>query len=1029
MSNRFAATARAIRAVALASVASGCLLPATADAAPLLAPLLAPIAPVLAPMPGTSPSNTSAQRPIYAYSGNISPYYGNINAFYGNINAFYGNINAFYGNINAFSGDLSPFYGNINAFWGNINPFYGNINAFWGNINAFYGNINAFAASGTTMDGYVKPTWGNIGAFWGQVGPTWGNINAFWGNINAFSSTAPDDYANLAGQLRGMADVSRNFWGAAIQSQTGKSFDEAFLQPMLAKWGVDLNNPMALANLSEAGRQRFMLDWYDQLMNFSGTDHVDWWMKGVNWTPALTTALGNGTRTTIGILDFSIVGSELTDNIRKYDGISTFSNGHGTAVASLIVSPQDGKGVMGIAPMAQVIAYNPFDSSGTANWTDVTKGVVMLVKNGASVVNMSLGVPGWTFNGGWNDVFTNSDVQKAKGSTLFVIAAGNDGAAQTQNVVWNSNNPNFVLVGSVDPTGTISSFSNRPGTACLVGNAGDACKPENALMNRFIVAPGEMILVSDGQGGVTRMSGTSFAAPLVSGAVALIHNRWPWLQKDPATTMRVLLGSARDLGAPGVDPVYGVGELDVAAAVEPLDASKLQWYKPGLLGTVVAVDARTISQASASQKAKWEADGVYYFLYEQIANSGLLNLIGNTAYRDFAVPLSTKLFGQSAKSLNGSQQQLSDYLYYTYVAGNNGLAGTVARRSFGFSSFSERGGIVGGGAEGYSLSVSLAPKRRFYGYKQSNVPYQTSLRIAAPGDKASFRFGFGDGAVALGGQRGLGMISDYDVDAGGANPLLGMASGGAYANVDVKVAPGLRVAMGYSEQQLHRDPRMMSLDDLSTINNLPSDTKRAMNVAVSYTPIRRLTLNASLTQLNEDNAVLGVRSVDPADFAKGAQSNGVTLGADFDAGSGFGIAVSATQGRTTDRGSGYRNLAIGDGGFRTSAYELALSKTHLFDTRDQVRLAVSQPMHVDRGSLDFTSVQVIDRQTGELGVVTQSVPLPTQARQIVGEMLYTRSLLDGTAGVTLFGRAQLRPNAAPTTTAAAMGGVRLNLDF
>ena len=1026
MQDRFVAAMRTVRAIALASVASGCLLPAAAEAQsvtaqlPILAPLLAPLA-----------TSTTPQRPVYAYSGTVMPYYGNINAFYGNINAFYGNINAFYGNINAFSGELNPFYGNINAFWGNINPFYGNINAFWGNINAFYGNINAFAVSDKTMDGYVKPTWGNINAFWGQVGPTWGNINAFWGNINAFSSTAPNDYIKLADQFRAMADVSRNFWSASIESQTGKSFDDAFLNPILAKWGVDLNNPASLANLEEGGRLRFMLDWYDQLMNYSGTDHVDWWMKSVNWTPQLTTTLGGGARTTIGILDFSIVGDPtLTDNIRKFDGYSSFNDGHGTAVASLILSPQDGKGVMGIAPMAQVVAYNPFDETGTASWADVTKGVLMLVKNGASVINMSLGVPGFTFNQGWNDVFTNKDVQKTKTSALFVIAAGNDGISQTQNVVWDKKNPDFILVGSVDPTGTISSFSNRPGTACLVAKAGDKCAPGDSLASRFIVAPGEMILVSDGQGGVARVSGTSLAAPLVSGTIALIHNRWPWLQKNPETTADIILGSAKDLGAPGVDPVYGVGELDVTAALSPLDTSKLQWFKPGPFGTVIGVDARTITQASTAQKAKWQADGVYYYLFEQIGGSPISNLFGNTAFRDFAVPLSTKLFGQSVRSLDGSQQMLASYLYSVYVGNSGATSGFAGSPSaFGFSSFNNRGGIIGGGAEGYSLSMTMAPKSRMYGYKQSPMPYQTSLRIAAPGDKVGFRFGFGDGAVALGGQRGMAMISDYDVVAGGANPLLGMASGGAYANVDAKLAPNLRVAVGYSEQQLHRDPRTLSLTDLATINNLPNDTKRAMNVAVSYTPIRRLTLNASLTQLTENNAILGVRSVDPTDFAKGAQSNGVTLGADFDAGNGFGIAVSATQGRTTDRGSGYRNLAIADGGFRTSAYELALSKTRLFDANDRIRFALSQPLHVDRANLDYTSVQVVDRETGELGVVTQSFALPTQARQVVGEMLYSRNLFDGTAGVALFGRAQLRPSAAPATTAAAMGGLRFNLNF
>jgi len=54
-------------------------------------------------------------------------------------------------------------------------------------------------------------------------------------------------------------------------------------------------------------------------------------------------------------------------------------------VASLLIGPHDGQGVMGMIPDARVFAYNPFDATGTANWDDVTDGVRMLKASGASV--------------------------------------------------------------------------------------------------------------------------------------------------------------------------------------------------------------------------------------------------------------------------------------------------------------------------------------------------------------------------------------------------------------------------------------------------------------------------------------------------------------------------------------------------------------------------------------------------------------------------------------------------------------------
>ena len=133
--------------------------------------------------------------------------------------------------------------------------------------------------------------------------------------------------------------------------------------------------------MSADQRAYFIVDWYDHLMEFTGTDHVDHWMSEADWSPALTQIQGAGARTVIGLLDFTVVNApDIQARIVKSGGVSTFSDGHGAAVASLIVSAHDGTGVMGIAPSAQVVAYNPFDATGTAGWADVTRGVSTLLR-------------------------------------------------------------------------------------------------------------------------------------------------------------------------------------------------------------------------------------------------------------------------------------------------------------------------------------------------------------------------------------------------------------------------------------------------------------------------------------------------------------------------------------------------------------------------------------------------------------------------------------------------------------------------
>ncbi len=918
------------------------------------------------------------------------------------IQPLYGNIRSFYGNIRSFSGDINPFYGNIRSFWGDTSPFDGNLTAFWGNIRSF---------SDTSVDG-VTPAWGNIRSFWGDFGPAWGNVSSFWGNIRSFDA-APGDYTTLASQIDGLVNQSEATWGAVVQAKTGKSFRDGFANGVLAKYGIDLSNPATLASITPEQRTLFMLDWYDGLMEYSGVDHVDHWMKTANWTPSLTIVQGQGRRSVIGLLDFSVNDAGTAKTITQFDGTSTFSNGHGAAVASLMVAAHDGKGVMGIAPMATVLAYNPFDATGTASWSDVSDGVLKLSSSGASIINMSLGVSGWTFNPGWNTVFSNPLVAAATKNSLFVIAAGNDGITQTQNVAWNfQTNPNFIIVGSVDPSGQISSFSNKPGSACLTDAKGN-CGPGNQLKNRFIVAPGELILVADDKGGVTRLSGTSFAAPLVSGTIALVQNRWPWLANYPKETADIILKSAKDLGTPGVDDVYGVGLLDATAANSPLSFDKLIFYSQDDKGQTKPQSATQVRTAGV--QTSWESKSMFFYAFEAIGGT----------YRDFAIPLSTKLIGQTVLTAAGSREQFQQYLYSRMTDWMK-TATAPGKPGPGFASFTDYGAPVSN-PYGYNITMSLAPRTVMPGFRQSTMPYQTSLRLAGPEDRFAVRMGFGDGAIALGGHDGFALVSDYDSEVGGANPLLGMASGGGYASAEMALSPKLRVATGVTQRTLRRDLTGRSFQEQVALGGVAPYEAGAQMLTIRYQADPRLTLTAGYTRLHEASALLGVQSVDPADFRDGSTTNGATLGAEAQITGDLRLSVSGTFGRTASDTA--QNLAVSKGGLISTAYEVAVAKERVFDGHDRARLTLSQPMFVEHGSIDLTQIAVVDRQTGELGPVTQSFDVSQTKRQYVAEMLYARALMNGAAEMSLFGRAQLRPSATAQDSAALMAGTRFRLNF
>ena len=142
---------------------------------------------------------------------------------------------------------------------------------------------------------------------------------------------------------------------------------------------------------------------------------------------------------------------------------------------------------------------------------------------------------------------------------LVVNSAGNSAAAAPPEAQFLSSAAlkAYLFVGAVDvsDTGvTIASYSNRAGS----------------VADRYVVAPGTSPVLLYGKGGATSYAeGTSFSAPIVAGLAALILEKWPQLTGQQAGA--IILNTAQDLGAPGVDAVYGHGLVDFQAALSPVN--------------------------------------------------------------------------------------------------------------------------------------------------------------------------------------------------------------------------------------------------------------------------------------------------------------------------------------------------------------------------------------------------------------------------------------------------------------------------
>ena len=148
----------------------------------------------------------------------------------------------------------------------------------------------------------------------------------------------------------------------------------------------------------------------------------------------------------------------------------------------------------------------------------------------------------------------------------------------------------------------------------------------------------------------------------MSGAVALLQTRWPWLRRYSDETVQILFQSATDLGAPGVDPVYGWGMLNIEAAQSPLNLDNISVFQPFTYkNQPISVDQGSPNWTPAALKAalqnsnqlsQWEQQQAYLVAYE---NTG-------STYRDFLIPLSSKLIGKT-QNVNGVSHPFQSYIY------------------------------------------------------------------------------------------------------------------------------------------------------------------------------------------------------------------------------------------------------------------------------------------------------------------------------------------------------------------------------
>lgn len=232
------------------------------------------------------------------------------------------------------------------------------------------------------------------------------------------------------------------------------------------------------------------------------------------------------------------------------DDDATDDHWHGTHVAGIAAADTDnGEGIAGVAWNCKILPVKVTEADGTGFYSWIIDGIIWATDQGAEVINLSLG-------GDFDDPFLEDACKYAfDRGVVLVASAGNDAAAVSYPAAYDS----YVLaVAATDYNDEVADFSN-------FGPQVDIAAP-----GVYILGPAPQWFVGEGYLPYLFASGTSQAAPHVSGMAALIRSLKPELQ--PAEIMKIIRYSADDVNASvdhGRDDHIGYGRINMERALAP----------------------------------------------------------------------------------------------------------------------------------------------------------------------------------------------------------------------------------------------------------------------------------------------------------------------------------------------------------------------------------------------------------------------------------------------------------------------------
>jgi hypothetical protein len=276
---------------------------------------------------------------------------------------------------------------------------------------------------------------------------------------------------------------------------------------------------------------------------------------------------------------------------------------HANFVSSVLGARFNNFGTIGVAWASTILSIRAdTDSPSSFDDVDVANGIEYAIAHHARVINLSIG--GKDPN---TPAFQRALSDAVAAGLAVAISAGNDSGANPDFPGALASDPRFsssvIVAGATDQNGQLASFSNQAGSSA----------------SNFLVAPGTNLTADCDNGTCAVVSGTSFAAPQVAGAIALLLQAFPNLTAQQAVA--ILLKSADKIGP---SATFGQGLLDLAAAFQPMGTMSV----PQSDGAMMVVNSPDVPDGGGLTTAM--TGGA---IGDAISRSQGLETIGYDAYR------------------------------------------------------------------------------------------------------------------------------------------------------------------------------------------------------------------------------------------------------------------------------------------------------------------------------------------------------------------------------------------------------------